>query len=316
MHGDGDIDRGDKTMSDEVKKALLILNPKAGKMKIKKNMFNLVKAFCEEGYATTVLTTLKQGDAVAYAKAYAKNHDICICCGGDGTLNEVITGLFLSDSFPPIGLIPAGSTNDMARTLNLSTHIHSACNVIMNGTPIYHDIGLMNNELYFSYICSFGAFTKVSYKTPQWAKNIFGKSAYIVDGIKQVSKIHPYKMHIKADDTELHGEFLFGSISNAKSIAGLLRFNESDVDLNDGKFEVLLVKNPPKAINLPEIFDNLMRKKYDNPNVVFLHASNIEIEFEEGSEASFTTDGEFAGRHKKVVIENLHNRVQILQKTK
>lgn len=303
-------------MSDEVRKALLILNPKAGKMKLRKNMFSLVKAFCEEGYATTVLTTLKQGDAVAYAKAHAKNHDICICCGGDGTLNEVITGLFLSDSFPPIGLIPAGSTNDMARTLNLSTHIHRASNIILKGTPIYHDIGCMNNELYFSYICSFGAFTKVSYKTPQWAKNVFGKSAYIMDGIKEVNKIRPYELRIKADDTEIEGDFLFGSISNAKSIAGLLRFKEADVNLNDGMFEILLVKNPSKAIDLPEIFDDLMRKKYDNPNVVFLHASKIEIDFEKGSEASFTTDGEFAGKHKKVVIENLHNKVQILQKIK
>lgn len=301
---------------ENVKKALLILNPKAGKMKLRKNMFNLVKEFCENGYAATVMTTLKKGDAVQYARDHAADHDICVCCGGDGTLNEVITGLFLANYFPPLAFIPSGSTNDMARTLELPTHIRTASKIVFSGSPSGHDVGLMNGEYYFSYICSFGAFTKVSYRTPQWAKNIFGHGAYIMDGITEVGKIHPYTLKVNADGREIEGEFLFGSVSNARSIAGILKLHDNDVDLNDGKFELLLVRNPQNPIDVARIFDDMLHKRYDNPNVIFTHASHIEFDFAEGSEASFTTDGEFAGKHKKAIIENLHGRIKIIQKGK
>lgn len=294
------------------KKALLIINPTAGKMKSKAGVFDIIQLFREEDYICTVFTTAKKGDATAITLQYANDYDLVVCCGGDGTLNEIITGLMQCGSRTPIGYIPAGTTNDMAATLELPKGIKKSTQTVLTGEPVAHDIGLFNNQLYFSYVASFGAFTKVAYATPQWMKNRFGRFAYFIDGIKSVGDIHPYRLKVTTDSLELEDDFVFGSITNSVSVAGLFHLDRRDVCLNDGKFEVTLVKNPHNPIELRNTLYGLAHQKYDARYVVFFHTNEISFSF--AKDAAWTVDGEFAGSARKIHIENLHDAVRIVQR--
>ncbi|HEX3038216.1 MAG TPA: diacylglycerol kinase family protein [Oscillospiraceae bacterium] len=293
------------------KKVLLIINPTAGKKKLNHENVDIADLLRKKGYTATALETEKKGDATDFVKQHAGNHDIIVCCGGDGTLNEIITGLMQSNSQNPIGYIPTGTTNDMAKTLRLPKNIKKATHMIWNGEPIDQDVGIFNDTQYFSYIASFGAFTKVSYATPQWLKNRFGHAAYVIDGIKSVGDIHPYQLKVTSDGIEEEGEFIFGSVTNSCSVGGTLQFKKEDVCLNDGKFEVLLVRNPRNPIELRSIIYGVLHKKYDEKHILFLHANQVTFQFDK--ETPWTVDGEFAGEPQTVCIENLHNAVKFIR---
>lgn len=294
------------------KKVLLIINPTAGKKKIKFDSFDIPKLFCKNGYAVTALLTAKAGDAAEFVQQYAKGHDVLVCCGGDGTLNEIITGCMQSGCKLPIGYIPAGTTNDMAKTLRLPQSMKKAVSVICKEQPIDQDVGMFNHSKYFSYIASFGAFTKVSYATPQWLKNRFGHMAYVIDGMKSVGDIRPYRLKVKADGLEDEGEFLFGSVTNSRSVGGTLQFKPEDVCLNDGQFEVLLIRKPNNPLELRSIIYGVLHNKYNKKHILFFHANEVTFEFKK--EIPWTVDGEFAGQVQTVAIENLHNAVKIIRR--
>ena len=296
----------------QTKKVLLIINPTAGKTRVKSKILDIADLFRKNGYAATTLTTAKKGDAADFVKQYASEHDLIVCCGGDGTLNEIISGFMQSASQLPIGYIPTGTTNDMAKTLHLPKSIKKAAHMIQNEQPIYQDIGMFNTTHYFSYIASFGAFTKVSYATPQWLKNRFGHLAYVLDGIRSVGDIHPYRLKVTADNLEDEDEFIFGSVTNSCSVGGMFQFKREDVCLNDGKFEVLLIRNPRNPVELRRILYGLIHKKFDKKSILFFHANQVTFEFEK--ETAWTVDGEFAGQSHKVQIENLHNAIKIIRK--
>lgn len=291
-------------------KVLLIVNPQAGKMKSKIGMFDIINMLNSLGYIVTVHCTSGPKDATSAVINQADGHDMIVCCGGDGTLNEVVSGIIKSGTDIPIGYIPAGSTNDFARTLNLPLKFKKAIKIIPYGVPKPVDIGKLNEEIYFSYVASFGAFTKISYKTPQKLKNIFGHFAYIMGGIKHLNEIHSYNVGIKTETFSINGEFIFCAISNTTSIGGILNFNKEDVSLNDGQFEVLLIKQPKNSLDLSDIIHDLIHKKYDARHVFFFRTKQIEFTFD--SPASWTVDGEFGGRHTYVKIENINNAVKII----
>lgn len=294
------------------KRILLIVNPTAGKMKSKSGMFDIVEMFRKNGAVTTVLTTVEKGDATAIARQYAQDHDIVVCCGGDGTLNEVITGLMQANCRVPLGYVPAGTTNDMANTLAIPKGIKRATQCILAGEPVPQDIGLFNKSLYFSYVASFGAFTKVSYATPQWLKNHFGHFAYVLDGIKRVGEIKPYRVKVESPKFSLEDNVVFGSVTNAKSVGGTFKMRDEDVCLNDGKFEVMLIRNPHNPVDLRSILYGLTHQKYDEEHVLFFHTDQITFTFP--NEVPWTVDGEFAGDQKKVQIQNLPRAVSLIRR--
>ena len=294
------------------KKILLIINPAAGKKTVESKIADISDLFCQRGYTVTTLKTAKKDDAADFVKQYASDHDIVVCCGGDGTLNEVITGSMQSANQKPIGYLPTGTTNDMAKTLHLPKSIKKAVHIICSEEPIDQDVGMFNHTQYFSYVASFGAFTKVSYATPQWMKNRFGHAAYVIDGIRSVGDIHPHRLKVTADGLEEEGEYIFGSITNSSSVGGTLQFRSEDVCLNDGKFEVLLVRNPRNPVEIRSIIYGVLHKKYNNQNILFFHANEVTFQFEK--ETPWTVDGEFAGQSQTVHIENLHNAIKIIRK--
>ncbi|MBQ3817189.1 MAG: YegS/Rv2252/BmrU family lipid kinase, partial [Clostridia bacterium] len=232
------------------KKLLLILNPKSGKAKIKSDLLDIVSIFSRGGYDVTVYPTKKQSDATKKAESLKQgDYDIVVVCGGDGTLNEVVTGFMNSSVKITLGYIPYGTLNEWSSGLNISRDPLKAAEDILNGREIELDIGKFNDK-YFTYTASFGAFTEASYSAPQEAKNVFGQAAYFFEGIRSLGNIKPLHLKFECDGKEIEDDFIFGAVSNSMSVGGIVKFAENAVKLNDGKFEVMLIKFPDNILKL------------------------------------------------------------------
>lgn len=293
-----------------MKKALLIINPTAGKMQLKNKLFDIVDVL-SEAYTVTVCPTKHRGHAKEMARhARDEGYDAVICAGGDGTLNETVCGLLDGGNHLPVGYIPAGSTNDFAAGLGLPKHPVRAAQAIVAGTLHDQDIGWFNQERRFTYIASFGAFTETSYATNQSLKNALGHLAYLLEGVKALSKIKSVAMSIRHGDGQTEGDFIFGGVANATSIGGVLRLKDEYLNFHDGIFEILLIRKPGNLKELNSIVSSLLRYEYDGEFVQLLRASHVEFQFE--GELAWSLDGEYAPSRDHVQIENLHNGIQLL----
>ena len=293
-----------------MKRLLLIMNPTSGTQKANPLLPEILSMFNTAGYACLTWMTQKQDDGAALAAQYAAESDLVVCIGGDGTFNEVISGLVRSGAKTPIGYIPAGSTNDFAASLGLPKNPLEAAQAIVTGHAVACDVGKFADR-YFTYVASFGAFTKASYATPQSVKNALGHIAYILGGIKELSSLHPYHVSLHLDDgRQEEGDYIFGAVSNSTSLGGILTLDPNIVDLNDGLFELLLVKYPTGMGELAEIIRALSAQDYASPALIFRSASRLTVEAEPSMD--WTLDGEFAAGKARVEIENLHSAVNII----
>ena len=293
-----------------MKKLLLIMNPCSGKKKANKALADIVNIFNRGGYDVVVYTTAARGDAIDVVQARAAEFDLIVCAGGDGTFNEVVSGILRAKSTTPIGYIPAGSTNDFANSLHLSRDLLQAARDIVEGTPKNLDLGRFN-ERYFSYIASFGAFTRASYATSQSVKNTLGHLAYILGGIKEIPSIRSRRLRFTLEDgTVLEDDYIFGAISNSTSVAGVLTLAPELVDMNDGVFELLLVRPPKTLADLNSIVNGLLNQDYNGPVMSLVQTSRAKFTFEEP--VAWTRDGEFGGEHSVVEIENLARAVDFI----
>lgn len=294
-------------MEHEKKKVLLIVNPCAGRTKSRAGTFEIVDKFSKNDYEFSIHTTTCCGDATEIVKKNYDGKELVVCCGGDGTLNETINGVMRMPNRIPVGYIPSGSTNDLACTLGIPTDIKKATDLIMSGQTNSYDLGLFNNRC-FSYIASFGAFTKASYATSQKLKNKIGHAAYILSGAKEFFNIRPIRARIEYDGGVLDDDFIFGSISNTTSVAGIFKFKPEDIKLNDGIFELLLARRVSLA-KVPHIMGKVIRQDYDGKEIIYLKTSKLKITFKEP--VAWTLDGEFGGEHKKVNVQVLEKAVDI-----
>lgn len=290
------------------KRLLLIVNPVSGKKAIVRHIPSLLACFQNAGYITTALVTQKRGDACEFAGLYGSSHDMIVCTGGDGTLNEVVSGLVKHDVRIPVGYIPCGSTNDFAKTHGLPVSIPAAAKAAVSGRVRDYDIGLLNGRV-FNYVAAFGTFTWLSYTTDQNLKNVLGHAAYIIDGVREVNRIRPYRMRITADDAVYEGEFLFGAICNSTSVAGVFTLPEEEVDTDDGILELLLIRRPKTIFELNPVIVGLIEHDYSSENVVFTHCRSIRIENLEG--AKFTLDGERGGNDAEMHIGVVHDFLEL-----
>ena len=293
----------------KTKKLLLIMNPCAGIKKANKYLTDILVLFGKNGYDNTVYMTEATGDAKNYTIEKAKKFDLIVAVGGDGTFNEVVEGVVKSGADVQIGYIPAGSTNDFANSLRLSKNILKAAKNIMDGTAMEIDIGSFNDRI-FSYVASFGAFTEVSYKTPQNVKNTLGYLAYALEGIKDITNLKSKHLRFIADDVVIEDDFIFGAICNSTSVGGVINLDPKIVDLSDGLFELLLIRLPKDLFELNEIVVALGSKKYNTDMITFVSAKNIRIETKE--DINWTLDGEYAHGGEVVCVENHHKAIKFL----
>lgn len=290
------------------KKMLFIVNPKSGKERMKGRLLEIVNIFSGAGYQIQIHVTQRALDARDVVIREGAHKDIIVCSGGDGTLNETISGMLRLKHQPVLGYIPAGSTNDFASNLKLPRQMTAAAKVVVSGEDYPIDIGEFCGNESFVYVAGFGAFTEVSYLTPQDKKNLLGHQAYVLESVKSLTSIKSYRLRIQCDDWELEGDFIFGMVTNTISVAGFKGLVNQDVALNDGLFEVLLIRSPKSPAEIGSMVTELLLKE-ENNLVLKFKTSHIRIFSEEP--VDWVLDGEFGGSRTEVEIKNLCRRLTI-----
>lgn len=293
-------------------RVLLMVNPMAGRQKIRNELLYVVDTLTKAGYETIIYTTQGKDATRDLLAEKDSQFDRVICCGGDGTFNEILSATMHWDKRPILGYIPAGTTNDFAAGLKLPSDIREAAMNIVRGTPHTVDAGLFNTS-YFSYVASFGAFTETSYSTPQNFKNALGHLAYILEGIKEIPAFTSYTVCVEADGQIYKDSYIFGAVSNARSVGGILKISDSLVDLNDGVFEVMMIKMPKTLMDLSAIVTSLTSLnplKYDPSMFLFLQTNELKITFEQ--EMVWSLDGERVSGGKEARIACIKDAFKIL----
>lgn len=291
------------------KKLLFLFNPFSGKGLIKNKLLEIVDSFVKNGYEVTIHPTQRPQDAQEQVERYAGEYQLVVCSGGDGTLDEVVSGMMRRERKVPIGYIPSGSTNDFACSLKIPKSMTKAAQLAVSGIPFSCDIGNFNGE-YFVYIAAFGLFTDVSYATSQEQKNRIGHIAYIIEGIKRIPVVQSNHLRISYADKEIAGDFVYGMITNSVSAGGFRNITGKNVKLNDGFFEVTLIQMPKSPLELNEIIASLTNL-IDNTDLIYTFKTDcLKVEAEE--EIAWTLDGEYGGKHKDVTIFAEKEAVEII----
>ena len=294
-----------------MKKLLFIFNPRSGKELIRLRLLDILDLFIKHEYEVSVHVTQGQRDALSVVTERADRFDLVVCSGGDGTLNEMVSGLMAwpEDRRPSLGYIPSGSTNDFASSLGLKKKMMNAAEDAVSGEDFAVDVGRLDCGEYFVYVAAFGAFTEVSYSTPQEVKNLLGHQAYMLEAIKRVTALKSYQMKFEWDGGELEEEFILGMVTNTISIGGFKGLVGLDVALDDGEFEVLLIRRPRTPRDLADIASYLILREGENDCVSHFRAKWVRITAPEA--VDWTLDGEFGGSFTELSIENLQRAVRI-----
>lgn len=284
-----------------MKNLLFIINPHSGRGKIKENLMECLNIFSQEGYITSVYLTQEAGQAEQIAKQYASAFSRIVAAGGDGTLNEVVNGLMGLEKCPEIGYIPVGTTNDFGNSLGIPSIPEDAAKIAVTGTIFNLDVGRFDAR-YFTYIAAFGAFTGVSYSTPQPTKNLLGHAAYVLEGIRSLPSIKAYHLKLTCEETTIEGDFIYGMVTNATTVGGVLNVSNEEVEMDDGLFEVLLIHQPENPMQLQGIITLLLAQDLSSNAICHFKTKTVTFEMDEAM--PWTLDGEYGGTPKTVRIEN------------
>lgn len=290
-------------------KLLFIFNPQAGRGEIKNALFPIIDVFSKSGYTVTACPTQKAGQVGDLIRTELPGKDLLVISGGDGTLNETINALMQQNLSIPFGYIPAGTVNDFATSMKLSKNKRRAAEQITTGSPFSFDVGQIG-ERYFAYVAAFGAFSEVSYTTQQQYKNVFGRAAYFLEGISRLGKIKSYRLKVEYPDGTIEDEFIFGMVTNSVSVGGIAFTKRAKISLNDGLFEVCLIKMPKNPIELQAIINALLWQKPDPELMYTFKAPSLRICSEE--EIDWTLDGEFGGSSTDALLENHRQALKIM----
>ena len=289
---------------------MLILNPAAGNGSGMLSIGAAMEILYKNGLVPTVYYTSGVGEATSLVLEHAMKYDCVACVGGDGTLSETVAGLAQLSSPPPLGYIPQGTANDVATSLKLPKNPVQAAKLIAGGRTEKLDVGKFNENDYFTYIAAFGAFTEVSYETPRKYKQNLGHLAYLLQGMVQLPRLSAYPTIVEYDDGVIEGDFLFGSVSNTKSVGGVVKLKKLGVELNDGLFEVTLVRNPANVIQMNKIVSKVLSQNFDGGQVMMFQSKHVKFTFDRP--VKWTRDGEAGGAHQQVVCENLPSAISII----
>ena len=294
------------------KKVLFIFNPVSGRSQIRTDLVDILEILSRKDYVVTCYPTRCRGDARNLVRTRKEDYLYVVCAGGDGTLDEVVSGMMEHPDKPfvPIGYIPAGTTNDFAASLGIPSDMKAAARVVAYGKPYECDLGLFNKETYFTYVAAFGIFTETSYQTPQDLKNQLGHLAYVLQGMMDLGKARTYRFHVESGEFSVTDNFVFGMITNSKSVGGFPDITGSEVDMNDGLFEVTLIKMPANILELNDILQYVSHLTDSSDMVYRFKTSHLVLESDEP--VNWTRDGEYGGVFKRVEIDNLHRAMKII----
>ena len=293
-----------------MKKVLFLVNPNAGKGGYKAGLGEALRTLYSGDLLPTVYFTSCPGDAVDIVAEHAADYDLVVCMGGDGTLSETTAGLMSVSAPPPLGYIPMGTANDVAATLGLSRDPAAAAQTIVRGRSIDLDIGVFGENGYFTYVAAFGAFTEVSYETPQETKHALGHLAYILEGMARLPRLTHYRTRVEYDGNVIEDDLVFGGVTNSTSVAGLVKLNSNAVELGDGLFEVILVRKPANLAQMNDIVAALANMQNSNQSVTILHCSSVRFSFD--APVAWTRDGESGGMFSDISFSNRRGALRIL----
>lgn len=294
------------------KKMLLIINPVSGRNKARNGLIDLANVFSNNGYIPTVFSTRGVGDATEIVLKHARGFDLVVCRGGDGTFSEILNGLMRIEDRPPVGFVPAGTTNDLADTFGISTDPRRAAATVIKENALTNDIGLFNGR-YFTSVATFGFLTESSYATPQNLKNRVGRLAYFLEATKEVKDIHAMHLRVKSGDFEEEGEYVFGAVSSAFTIGKIIKLDPRTVSLNDGKFEVFLAKHPGSAAGWRNMLWSVVDRSFDKRYITMFQANSITLESIDGEEIPWSLDGEFGGYQTNVDIKIIEKAYRLFR---
>ena len=302
---------------EQKKKILLLTNGTSGRGLAREKLFDILEELTVRGGQVTVYPIVPSRGLVTadYLRQTLGEHspfDVVACMGGDGTLNHVVSDLMALECRPVVGYIPSGSTNDFANSLGLTDQTLAACETIMSGREFAIDVGRFNDR-YFNYVAGFGAFTDVSYETGQDIKNVLGHAAYILQGMMTLPHALSCRVHmrIETDGVPLQeGDYIYGAVSNATSIGGFASMGADSVKMDDGLFEVMLIRAPRRLSDLNSIVTSLLSGKPDNKYVEFFRTDSLQLVSSEP--VNWTLDGEFGGSRTQVDIRLCHRAITIL----
>ena len=290
------------------RKLLFLVNPHAGKAAIRGKLLSVLEVFSQAGYRPTVCLSRRSGELTEVARQEAEQYDLVVCSGGDGTLNETVNGLMALEHPPVLGYIPAGTTNDFATSLGIPKQMEKAAAIAVSGRSVQVDVGRFNGR-YFSYVAAFGAFTDVTYATPQEYKNVLGKLAYLLEGAQRLGSLKSWKVRVEYDTGCAEGEFLLGLVSNSSYVAGLPVGKVVDVSMTDGLMEVGMVRKPANLADLSGTVKSLLQGELDNELILSVKTRRLRLVSEEPM--PWTLDGEYGGTQQVAQIENLPRALTI-----
>lgn len=289
-------------------KLLFVYNPHSGVGRIRTHLSDILEIMVQAGYEVNVHPTQAAGDATVVTAARAADYDLVVCCGGDGTLDETVTGLMESGCQIPLGYIPAGSTNDFAASLKLPKNMKKAAQVAVSGKDFPCDVGCFG-EKHFIYIAAFGLFTDVSYQTSQELKNVLGHVAYLLEGAKRIGSHPSYRMRVEYDGGTIEDNFMYGMVTNSLSVGGFKGMTGDDVALDDGLFEVMLIKTPNNPVELNEIIAVLTKLRPESDLIYTFKTKELLIS--PYQTIPWTLDGEYGGEQTQIHLENLRRALTI-----
>lgn len=294
-----------------MKKLMLIINPAAGRGGFKSGLGEALDLLDKGGFRTTLYFTSGRGDATEFAERFAADYDVVACVGGDGTLSEVFAGLMRIENPPMLGYIPMGTANDVATTLGLPKNdTIGAARRIIEGEPHPFDVGGFGENQYFAYIAAFGAFTEVSYATPQNQKKLLGHLAYVLQGMAALPRLESYNTRVEYDGGVFEGRLVYGSMSNSTSVAGIVRLRDEMVCLGDGESELVLVREPESVVGFGEIVDSVLSQRFDSDKLLILHTKQAKFTFDKP--VAWTRDGEAGGEFQEIVLRNYKAPVKMI----
>lgn len=290
------------------KKLYFIYNPHSGRGQIRSRLFDILQVFSDAGYELTVHPTRESKDATRQIQSLPDDYDLVVCSGGDGTMDEVVQGMMQRENRIPIGYIPSGTVNDFARSLKIPRNMVQAARIAVEGRDFPCDMGTFNEE-HFVYIAAFGIFTDVSYSTRQDMKNVLGHIAYLLEGMKRLTNIPSYHMRLESEECRTEGDYIFGMVTNSRSVGGFKSIIGRKVRFDDGVFEVTFIRRPQNAAELQEILAAIVLKEIDSKYMDSFRTSRLTVESD--SMVPWTLDGEFGGDWQSVIIKNHQKALRI-----